>query len=215
MSHLSSCSPLRMLGRAVLCACLVGALPLAHAAAERFFDCSHQEIGTAWPIDPQAALPFDAATIRVHPLMLDGVVQTPKQARFEVVDDETAGGRRPELPGVAVVVQIQPVAATRSLRLRHAHLPGSGDGRAATVEINGVRRDWRGSFEHLNGAHLGRAGLPARIIVTLDGPADGNGWQRGRMEVVLKQPGEIRSLTLGAGFLRLDDVCLGGAGPAD
>jgi hypothetical protein len=67
----------------------------AHAAAERCFDFSHQEIGTAWPIDPQAALPFDAATVRAHPLVLDGVVQTPDAARFEVVDDAIVGGGRP------------------------------------------------------------------------------------------------------------------------
>ncbi len=187
----------------------------ARPAAEHCFDFSHQEVGTAWPIDPRAALPLDAATLRVHPLVLDGVVQTPNVARLEVTDDAVAGGRRPELAGVAVAVQIEPVAATRSLRLRYAHQPGSGDGRAATVEINGMRRDWRGSFEQLNGAHLGGAGLPAHITVSPDGPTDGNGWQRGRMEVRLKQPGEIRSFTIGAAFLRLDDLCLGGAGPAD
>lgn len=185
------------------------------AAAETCYDFSRQTVGTAWPIEPQTAVPIGIGSIRVHPLKLDGVAQTPKAARFEVAADAIAGGVEPELSGVGVSIQMLPDPGVQRIRLRYAHQPGAGDVRAAAVEVNGARRDWRGSFEQLDGQHLGPAGRQARIRVTPEGSADGNGWQRGRLEVEIRKPHEIRSFTLGAGFLRLDDVCFRAAGPSD
>lgn len=194
---------------------LAGSNAAAAGARDVCYDFSGQEVGTAWPIEPQTAVPIGIGTVRVHPLKLDGVVQTPKAARFEVAADAIAGGVAPELSGVAVSIQMLPEPGVRRIRLRYAHQPGAGDVRAAAVEVNGARRDWRGSFEQLDGQHLGPAGRQARISVTPEGPTDGNGWQRGRLEVEIGKPHEIRSFTLGAGFVRLDDVCFRAAGPSD
>lgn len=186
---------------------LAGAHAEAAQGAGNCYSFGGQEVGTAWLVEPQTAVPIDIGTIRVHPLKLDGVVQTPDAARFEVVDTAFAGGRSPELAGTAVAIQMLPSQAVKRIRLRYAHQPGTNDGRAVTVEVNGLHRDWRGGFERLHGEQLGKAGHPARFTVTPEGSTEGNGWQRGRLVVEMKNGGEIRSFTLGAGFLRLDDVC--------
>jgi hypothetical protein len=192
-----------------LCALTLAVAPAQANAtsAERCYDLSRLAVGTAWPVAPQTAVPIDIGTLRVHPLVLDGIVQTPKVARLVVADDRIAGGLSPELSAVAVALQIEPAPGVRRIRLRYAEQPGAGDLRAAMVEVNGVRHEWRGSFERLHRKNGGHPGLPARFRVTPEGPVDGNGWQRGQLELELKQPGEIRSFTLGAGFLRLDDLC--------
>jgi hypothetical protein len=104
-----------------------------------------------------------------------------------------------------VAIQMLPAEGVKRIRLRYSHQPGVGEARAATVEVNGVQRDWRGSFEHLNHAHLGRAGHPARFTVTPDGTAGGGAWKSGQLVVESREG--IRSFTLGAAVLRLDDVC--------
>jgi hypothetical protein len=71
------------------------------------------------------------------------------------------------------------------------------------VEVNGVQRDWRGSFERLNYAHLGRAAHPARFTVT-PAPAEGP-WRSGKLVVDSREA--IHSFTIDAAALRLDDVC--------
>lgn len=187
----------------------------AAPGAETCYSFGGQEVGTAWPIEPHTAVPIDIGTLRVHPLKLDGVVQTPKVARFEVIDTAIAGGRSPELAGTAVAIQMLPVPGVKRIRLRYAQQPGVNDGRAVTVEVNGLHREWRGGFERLHGEHSGKAGHPARFIVTPEGSTEGNGWQRGRLVVEVKNGSEIRSFTLGAAHLRIDDVCFGNGSAAD
>jgi hypothetical protein len=191
---------------------LIAALAGAHAAAappaaaqETCYDFSGQEVGTAWLIDPKTELPIGIGAIRVHPLKHDGVVQTPEVARFEVIDTAIAGGQLPELAGTAVAIQMLPAPGVSRIRLRYSHQPGANEVRAAMVEVNGVQRDWRGSFERLNGEHLGKAGHPARFTVTPEASAGGGNWKSGRLVVESKE--EIRSFTLGAAVLRIDDVC--------
>lgn len=182
----------------------IGAPALA-AAGPVCYDFSGQEAGTAWLIEPKTAVPIDIGTLYVRPLVIDGIVQTPAVARFEVVDTAIAGGVLPELAGTAVAIQLVPDRAVHRIRLRYSHQPGAADVRGATIEVNGSRRDWRGSFERLNHESIGRAGMPARFNVTPH-PAPGGGlWESGRMVVESREP--IRSFTIGAAVLRIDDVC--------
>mgnify|MGYP000891395965 CR=1 FL=1 len=181
-----------------------GALAVAGATC---YDFSGQEVGTAWLIEPKTAVPIDIGTLHVRPLVIDGIVQTPAVARFEVVDTAIAGGVLPELAGTAVAVQLVPDRVVHRIRLRYSHQPGADDARGATIEVNGSRRDWRGAFERLNHESIGRAGLPARFTVT-PLPAPGGGlWRSGQMVVESREA--IRSFTIGAAVLRLDDICLG------
>lgn len=175
------------------------------AAHETCYDFSGQEVGTAWLIEPQTALSIGIGTIRVHPLKLEGVVQTPDAARFEVIDNAFAGGKLPELAGTAMAIQMLPAEGVKRIRLRYSHQPGPNEGRAATVEVNGVHRDWRGSFERLNHEQLGRAGHPARFTITPDFAGPASLWKSGQFVVESREA--IRSFTIGATVLRLDDVC--------
>ena len=188
-----------------LIAALAGTRTTAAAANEACYDFSSQEVGTAWLIDPKTELPIGIGAIRVHPLKLNGVVQTPSAARFEVIDTAIAGGQMPELAGTAVAIQMLPAPGVSRIRLRYSHQPGANERRAATVEVNDVWRDWQGSFERLNHEHLGKAGHPARFTVTPDASAGGGHWKSGQLVVQSKQ--EIRSFTIGAVVLRIDDVC--------
>jgi hypothetical protein len=203
-------NPTRALGR-IAAPVLVAVVAIAGtglaAAAETCYDFGRLAVGASWPIAPQTAVPIDIGTLRVHPLVLDGIVQTPKVARLVLADDAIAGGRAPELSAVAVAIQIEPAPGVRRIRLRYAEQPGVDDGRAVAVELNGLRRDWRGGFERLHGEHLGKAGHPARFTVTPESASEANGWQRGRLQVEMKNGSEIRSFTLGAALLRLDDMC--------
>jgi hypothetical protein len=184
---------------------LAGPPAAAAGPNEACYGFADQEVGTAWLIEPKTELPIGIGALRVHPLELDGVVQTPQAARFEVIDTAIAGGAMPELAGTAVAIQMLPQRGVSRIRLRYSHQPGALDGRAAMVEVNGVRRDWQGSFERLNHEHLGRAGHPARFTVTPEPAAGGGHWKSGRLVVQSKD--EIRSFTIGAAVLRLDDVC--------
>jgi hypothetical protein len=184
---------------------LAGPPAAAAGSNETCYDFSGLEVGTAWLIDPKTELPIGIGSIRVHPLKHNGVVQTPDVARFEVADTAIAGGQMPELAGTAVAIQMLPAPGVTRIRLRYSHQPGASEVRAAMVEVNGVQRDWRGSFERLNHEHLGRAGHPARFTVTPDGTAGGGLWHSGRFVVESREP--IRSFTIGAAVLRLDDVC--------
>lgn len=194
-----------------LAACTLAAAAVFAACAARAngseacYDFGNQTPGTSWPIAPQTDVPIGIGTIRVHPLKLNGVVQTPGQARFEVTDSMHAGGAKPEVGGIAVAIQMLPKEGVSRIRLRYSHQPGANEMRAAAVEVNGVRRDWQGSFERLNGEHLGKAGHPARFTVTPNADAGGGHWKSGTLLVESKDG--IRSFTLGAGVLRIDDVC--------
>jgi len=171
---------LEMRGTMAALSLVVVAMASTHAdaagASETCDGFGDHEVGTAWLIDPKIELPIGIGALRAHPLALNGVVQAPATARFELIDTAIAGGRMPELAGTAVAIQMLPRESVTRIQLRYSHQPGAGDGGAATVELNGVRRDWQGSFERLNHQHLGRAGFPARFTVTPDAAAGEGPW---------------------------------------
>ena len=110
-----------------------------------------------------------------------------------------AGGTAPEVYGKNVAVQMLPRAPVGKVSMKLAHQPGAGDGRAAFVEVNGERHEFNGSLAQLHGRTVG----PARLKVDL--PAASGNWVGGRLSATSKQG--IESFTIGAGELRLDDVC--------
>ncbi|MBI5716439.1 MAG: hypothetical protein HZC37_01985 [Burkholderiales bacterium] len=188
----------------VAAAAAVTAPQHAHAA-ETCYDFGKQTPGASWPVAPQTDVPIGIGHIRVHPLKLDGVVQAPASASFAVSDTKIAGGASPEMAGNYVAVQMLPREPASRIRLRYSHQPGADDKRAAAVEVNGVRRDWRGSFERLNGEKLGPAAHPARFTVTPEPEASGGNWESGRF--VVESRNGIKSFSLGAAHLCLDGVC--------
>ncbi len=189
--------------------CLVllsSALAAAAVQAKTCYDFSGQPADAVYPVD---GVPVDIGIgqVRVRPLVLDGVTQgegTERSLRL-MPSQKIAGGTAPEMYGVNLSVQLLPREGVQQVTLRYAHQPGAEGARAAMVEVNGARREWRGAFNKLDGQQIGTGAHPARFDVQQASPGDRTGWVGGRMRVQSKDG--IRSLTLGAAELRLDDVC--------
>jgi len=192
--------------RAAAALALLSLSPLAARAATCYaFD--QQVAGTSWPVDASQAVPISIGQVRIRPLVLDGVEVAPASRFFRVAPDgqHIAGGRAPEMQGKNVAVQIEPNPAARRISLRFSHQPGPELGRAAMVEVNGVRHDWRGSFASLDGKVVGNGAKAARLAVE-SSPVGDSLWHSGRLRVTAVE--RVESFTLGAGELRLDDVCI-------
>ncbi len=191
-----------------LCAAAAALLALAPAHAETTcYDFGNQVPGASWAVDPGVAVPISIGQFRVRPLKLDGVVVAPASSFFKVADagQKIAGGAAPEMYGKNVALQIEPAPGAKAIWMKVSHQPGPNQQRAAFVEVNGTRHDWRGSFAALDGRTFAGGGHPAKFNVEV-APANDSLWHSGRLRV--RSQDGIRSFTLGAAELRLDDVCI-------
>jgi hypothetical protein len=181
------------------------ALPPAHAA-ERCFDFGRLTPGAEYAVN--ATVPIDIGKVHVRDLRLDGqpVAQKAENIFLRVLQQNVAGGVAPELYGKNVAVQMQPSEAVHRIALRFSHQPGADGARAAMVEVNGVRHDWQGAMHKLDGQVIG-AGTPheARFKVRQPNSTGEAGWISGELQLESRQG--IKSFTIGAAELRLDDVC--------
>lgn len=193
--------------RGAVAALALFSLPPLAAQAATCYAFDQQVAGTSWPVDASQAVPISIGQVRIRPLVLDGAEVAPGKRFFRVApaDQHIAGGRAPEMQGKNVAVQIEPNPAARRISLRFSHQPGPELGRAAMVEVNGVRHDWRGSFASLDGKVVGNGAKAARLAVE-SAPAGDSLWHSGRLRVTAVE--RLESFTLGAGELRLDDVCV-------
>jgi hypothetical protein len=196
-------SPLTHLAAAV--AALLALAP-AHAGTT-CYDFDNQVAGASWAVDASVAVPISIGQFRVRPLKLDGVVVAPASSFFKVADagQKIAGGAAPEMYGKNVALQIEPAPGAKAIWMKVSHQPGPNQQRTAFVEVNGERHNWRGSFERLDGKTIGPAAHPARIDAEF-APVNDSLWHSGRVRV--RSQDGIRSFTLGAAELRLDDVCV-------
>lgn len=187
------------------------ALALVHGsalAAEKCYDFSGLDPGATWGVD--ATVQIDIGEIRVRPLVLDGVIQAAgnEANRFFKVapsGQSIAGGQAPEVYAKNASIQMLPRDEVHKISLRYSHQPGADGVRAAMVEVNGVRHDWQGSIHKLDGRQIG-ARHAARFAVRQADGNGSNGWISGELKLT-SQDG-IKSFTLGAAELRLDDVCV-------
>ena len=194
----------------------MSSLQLLVIAATAAASLSAQAAGTCYHFDGQAAdasypvngppVEIGIGRIQVRDLKLDGAVVAPANRFLKVMPAQhIAGGAAPEMYGKNVAVQMLPREGVHQIRLRYAHQPGAEGARAAMVEVNGARHDWTGSLHKLDGQTIAADGHAARFQVRQpDGHGD-NGWISG--ELTLTSQDGIRSFTLGAAELRLDDVC--------
>lgn len=151
---------------------------------------------------PGDTVPMSIGEVRVRNLLAGGnpVATNPANVFLKVMaTQKIAGGIAPEVYGKNVAVQMLPREAVAKVSMKVSHQPGVTVGRAAFVEVNGVRREFSGSLAKLDGRTVG----PAKLKVDLP-TANGN-WIGGRLSATSNQG--IESFTIGAGELRLDDVC--------
>lgn len=176
---------------------------LAHAsagAAERCYPFDKLAADAQWA--PGDTVPMSIGEVRVRNLPVDGdpVATNPANVFLKVMaTQKIAGGTAPEVYGKNVAVQMKPRKAVDKVSMKVAHQPGAGDGRAAFVEVNGERHEFNGSLAQLHGKTVGVAKLK------VDLPTTAGNWVGGRLSATSKQG--IESFTIGAGELRLDDVC--------
>lgn len=190
---------------AAIAALAVGA---GAAGAKACYHFDGQAPDASYAIDgPPVAIGI--GEIRVRPLVLDGVVlaaDNPANRFFKVApsNQHIAGGQAPEMYAKNASIQMLPRDEVHKITLRYSHQPGAEGVRAAMVEVNGVRHDWQGSLHKLDGQQIGSK-HPARFAVRQDDGKGSNGWISGELKLSSKHG--IRSFTLGAAELRLDDVC--------
>ncbi len=174
-------------------------------AGERCYDFSGQTAGTDYAVG--TTVPIDIGRVNVRELLSGGsaVAGNPANKFLRVMDQQIAGGAAPEMYGKNVAVQIEPHEAVHAISLRISHQPGAAGARAAFVEVNGQRHEFKGSLAALDGKSLGSGNHVARFKVDLP-PENTSNWDTGRLRV--SSTGDLRSFTLGAAELRLDDVCI-------
>lgn len=188
------------------------ALALAHGgalAAEKCHDFGKLAAGSSWGVNID--VPIDIGTVRVRPLIIKGqpfeAANADKQF-LRLQDQEIAGGKRPELHGAQVAMQIVPSERVRTIRMRFAHQPGPDGKRPSFIEVNGEKHDFEGSFAKLDGRTMGQ-GMSWRAEAKADlAPSGADSlWHAGTLAVRSTQGG-IDQVTIGAQFFRVDNVCI-------
>jgi hypothetical protein len=171
-------------------------------AAERCYDFGKLVPETQYEVN--GTVQIGIGEVKVRPLILDGKEIGAGNRYFVVKDQRIAGSAAPEMYGVNVAVQMLPAQPVKAISFKYSHQPGVEGGRAAMVEVNGVRHDWQGAFDRLDGQQIGGK-HPVRFQVRQPNRGGQNGWISG--ELKLSAQDGIRSFTIGAAQLRLDDVC--------
>lgn len=187
---------------------LCGLLAISGTAwsAEQCYDFSGIAPGSEYAIDGSVPIPIDIGEVRVRPLKYDGHEVAPANRFFRVAEtQQIAGGAAPEMQGKNVALQMIPSQPAKRITLKFSHQPGANGERVANVEVNGERHEWRGSLGKLNDKTIGTSNHTTRFKVRLAPVGDSN-WVSGELRLEGKSD-HIKSFTLGAAELRLDDVC--------
>jgi hypothetical protein len=194
--------------RTTLLLALVGALGADAAfTGEQCYDFSAIAPGTEYAVDGGTPIPISIGEVRVRPLRLDGNEVAPNNRFFKVApeDQKIAGGAAPEMYGKNVALQMKPNSPVKQITLKFSHQPGPARNRAAFVEVNGTRHEWRGSFAKLNDKVVGQGPDAARFNVR-EAAVGSSNWVSGELRLMAKDEA-IQTFTLGAAELRIDDVC--------
>lgn len=176
-------------------------------AGEKCYDFSAMVANAEYAVDGTTPIPISIGEVFVRPLKLDGEEVAPNNRFFKVAPEgqKIAGGAAPEMYGKNVALQMKPNEPVKQITLKFSHQPGPERNRAAFVEVNNERHDWRGSFGKLDGKLVGQAPGVVRFKVR-EAAVGSSNWVSGELRLTAK--GEsIRTFTIGAAELRLDDVC--------
>lgn len=183
---------------------VVAALTMAaHADGEHCFGFDRLPSGSAWSVGSRVDM-GDLGEVLVRELLRGGepVAENETNVFLALSDAKTAGGTAPEVYGKNIAVQMIPKGPVSRIAMKVSHQPGAAGGRAAFVEVNDERYEFNGSLLQLNGRSMGG---DAKARITAELPASSGNFVSGRMKVESKAG--IRSFTIGAAELHLDDVC--------
>lgn len=176
-------------------------LPAAAKGGEVCYGFDRQPEGAQWAVGDTIAID-DLGRVELRELLVDGQPYGPDNRFLRRVGNSISGGSAPAVYAKNVVLRLLPKAPVTRISMRVAQQPGAAGARPATVEVNGERHEFAGSLEQLDGRVLG-APAAARLKVRL--PAADGAYDVGRL--VVESRAGIRSFSIGAAELHLDDVC--------
>ncbi len=180
---------------------LAASLPAAAKGGPVCYGFDRQPEGAQWAVgDP---IPIDdLGRVEVRELLVDGKPYGADTRFLRRVGNSIPGGSAPAVYAKNVVLRLLPKAPVTRISMRVAQQPGAAGARPATVEVNGERHEFAGSLEQLDGRVLG-APAAARLKVRL--PVADGAYEVGQL--VVESKAGIRSFSIGAAELHLDDVC--------
>lgn len=185
-------------------AVLVAAAVSPALAAQRCFHFDKLAEGSSWTVGDSVDM-GNIGEVRVRDLLAAGtpVADNPANKFLKLSAAATAGGTSPEVYGKNVAVQMIPKEPASTISMKVSHQPGAEGARAAFVEVNGERHEFNGSLAQLNGKTIGGA---SKAKLKVDLPTTSGNFVSGRLKAESRDG--IRSFTIGAMELHLDDVCL-------
>lgn len=186
-------------GAALLLAVL--ALPAAAKGGPVCYGFDRQPEGAQWTVDDTIPIQ-DLGRVEVRQLLVDGKPYGADTRFLRRVDNSIPGGSTPAMYAKNVVLRLLPKAPVTRISMRVAQQPGAAGVRPATVEVNGERHEFAGSLEQLDGRVIGTPAT-ARLKVRL--PVADGAFEVGQL--VVESKAGIRSFSIGAAELHLDDIC--------
>lgn len=176
-------------------------LPAAAKGGAVCYGFDRQPEGAQWSVGDTIAID-ELGRAEVRDLLVDGRAYAPENRFLRRVGNAIAGGSAPALYAKNVAVRLRPKAPVARISMRVAQQPGAEGARPAMLEVNGERVEFNGSLEQLDGRVLGGAAA-ARVKVRL--PVSDGAFDVG--QVVIESKAGLRSVSIGAAELHLDDVC--------
>lgn len=177
----------------------ISVLP-AHAN-EDCYDFDNLPVGSKYGLGQTVNARHSLITFRDY--KMNGNPIGTKVSSAEAQQAKIAGGTPPEMGLKTITVQVTPRQPVTRVRMRLAqNMTPTGGFAVANFEVNGEQHESPNGFEAVNGKRLGGAEFAA----SLDNVA-GN-WHVGKLEILAKPGGEIRSFSIGGHTWRLDDMCL-------
>jgi hypothetical protein len=176
-------------------------LPAAAKGGPVCYGFDRQPEGAQWGVGDTIRID-DLGRVEVRDLLVDGKPYAPETRFLRRVGNAIAGGSAPAVYAKNVTLRMVPKAPVTRISMRLAQQPGAAGARPASVEVNGERHEFAGSLEQLDGKVLGGMAA-ARLKVRL--PVSDGAFDVGQL--VVESKAGIRSFSIGAAELHLDDVC--------
>lgn len=159
-----------------------------------------QPEGAAWRVGDTIPI-GDLGRVEVRHLPLGGRPQAPDDRFLRRAGHALAGGSVPALHARNVVLRLLPNAPVLRVSMRVAQQPGAQGGRPAMLEVNGERHELGGVLEPLDGRTFGAGAARVKVrLAQADGAFDVG-------QLVVESRAGIRSVSIGAAELHLDEVC--------
>lgn len=192
-------------------AAALAAIALSAQSAEKCYDFSRLAVGKTFRIGDE--IDISIGKVHIRDFVIDGVKYAPQaDTQFlKVNQTQIAQGTSPELHIAFVNVQIIPSQPATKVTMKLAQQLGVTGQLPANLGVNGDLHDFRGSFEKVDGKHLGsstrgRAEVKVNLVPDPSTPENPSYWHRGTLGIRALSGG-IESISFGAQLMNFDNIC--------